>query len=250
MLFITQPRVGISHNEILALQISAREYGWDVIPADSSWRLDEELIAKKQLGVPYGSQMFCEIIAQQMNWKLHQNAFDWLARLPKHYLKRQVDFMSLKEAKNLHVKKFIKPADDKCFDAKVYEVGTFKPSDLISEDYPVLVSEIVKWDLEYRCFVKNGIVYTWSNYLFFGEVNERKYKYMIPGDDIRPDQFVLNLLNEIGETPNCVIDIGIIHNKGWAVIETNPIWASGIYGCDPYKIIEAMDGSTSFLESK
>lgn len=247
MLFITQPRVGTSHNEIIALQMCARQMGMEVISAPGSWRLEDEVIATKQLGIPYGSQMFCEVIAQQMGWKLHQNSFNWLSKVPRHYLKRRVDFMTLQDAKKINERKFIKPADDKCFDAKIYEPGEFLPNELIPSDSPVLVSDIVEWDLEYRFFVNNGEIYTWSNYLFFGEVNDPKYAYMIPGDHIRPELFVKNLLSEIDPVPGCVIDIGIIHNKGWAVIESNPIWASGIYNCDPTACINAMNKTVSLL---
>jgi hypothetical protein len=51
----------------------------------------------------------------------------------------------LGEAERLTERKFIKPADDKCFDAKVYDIGEFKPNDLIAKDYPVLVSEVVSF---------------------------------------------------------------------------------------------------------
>lgn len=66
MILITQPRVGTAHNEILALQIAAKELGWDVLSAPSGWRLDEDLAKSGIKGVPYGSQTFCEVIAQQM----------------------------------------------------------------------------------------------------------------------------------------------------------------------------------------
>lgn len=243
MLFITQPRVGTSHNEIIALHYAAQEHGFQVYPSEMSWRLESDLIDSKLSGIPYGSQLFCETIAQQMNWKLLQNSFDWLAKLPQKFLKRKVDFMTLSEAKKLSERKFIKPADDKCFDAKIYEPGNFTPSDFISSDYPVLVSDVVSWDLEYRCFIKDSQVCTWSNYMFFGEPNNPKYHYLIPGFGGRPEEFIYSLFSEIDEVPNCVIDIGIIHDKGWAVIETNPIWASGIYGCDPYQIVSAMKDS-------
>src|SRR5579885_1450136 len=101
MLLITQPRVGTSHNVILALQVAARDQGWEVLPAPSGWRLPEELTQSGKKGVPYGSQTFCEVIAQQMGWTLKQNPFDWLARLDKRYLKRDVKFMTLGEAKKI-----------------------------------------------------------------------------------------------------------------------------------------------------
>src|SRR5271166_3252420 len=99
MILITQPRVGTAHNEILALHIAARDKGWDVLPAPNGWRLDEEITSKGLVGVPYGSQTFCEVIAQQMGWTLKGNSFSWLADLNPYFTKRQVDFMTLGEAK-------------------------------------------------------------------------------------------------------------------------------------------------------
>src|SRR5277367_2979877 len=162
MILITQPRVGTAYNEIIALHYAARELGWDVLPAPSGWRLEDDLIKSGVKGVPYGSQTFCEVIAQQMNWTLKANSFDWLAKLHPAYLKRKVEFMTLGDAKKLTERKFIKPADDKCFDAQVYEPGSFKPHELIANDYPVLVSDPVEFDLEYRTFVDGKKVLTWS----------------------------------------------------------------------------------------
>lgn len=246
MLLITQPRVGTSHNEILALQMTARALGWDVLPAPEGWRLEEDITSSKVKGIPYGSQIFCEVIAQQMNWKLVAQQFDWLARLPQEFTKRRVDFMTLGEAKSIIEKRFIKPAEHKCFDAKVYAAGEFKPHALIPEDYPVLVSEIVDWDMEYRTFVSMNSTQpvTWSNYLFHGQINEPSLHRMIPGDLIHIEHFMEKLLQycrQWQELIPCVIDVGIIPGKGWAVIETNPAWASGLYGCDPMEALQVME---------
>lgn len=236
-IFITQPRVGTAYNEILALQLAAKELDWEVYPAPGGWRLEEELTKQGIIGAAYGSQTFCEVIAQQMGWKLKQNSFDWLAKVPKFLLQRQVDFMTLGEAKKITERKFIKPADDKCFEAKVYEPGEFNPPSVVPDDYPVLVSEIVSWSMEYRCFIGNDEEYihpyTWSNYLFHGQINEPTLHKMIPGDVPHIDHFLSDVI-EYGPTlvPS-VVDVGIIPGKGWAVIETNPAWASGLYGCDP-----------------
>lgn len=40
-----------------------------------------------------------------------------------------------------------------------------------------------------------------------------------------------------------VIDVGRIPGKGWAIIETNQAWASGLYGCDPLEALKAIEGS-------
>ncbi len=248
MILITQPRVGTSHNEILALQVAAREMGWEVLSAPSGWRLDEELTASGKKGVPYGSQTFCEVIAQQMGWTLKQNSFDWLAKVHPYYLKRKVEFMTLGEAKKITERKFIKPADDKCFVAKVYEPGEFTAPDVIPNDYPVLVSEPVEFDLEYRTFTNGEKVLSWSNYVFYEHIADPKYWDVIPhGDGRFPHDWVNDVLHDLkyhdrgAVTVPSVIDVGRIKGKGWAIIETNPAWASGLYGCDPVCALKVME---------
>lgn len=247
MILITQPRAGTSHNEILALQMAARAQGWDVLSAPSGWRLDEEITSKGLKGVPYGSQTFCEVIAQQMNWTLKANSFDWLARVPQKFLKRKVDFMTLGEAKKLNETKFIKPADDKVFQAKVYAPGELVVPDVVTDDTPTLVSDIVQFDLEYRCFVLHGYVLTWSNYVCYENLADPKYWNMIPVmsgknkfDRYTPYEFVTEMCRSHIVTAPSVVDVGRIPGKGWAIIETNQAWASGLYGCDPGEALRVM----------
>jgi hypothetical protein len=252
MILITQPRAGTSHNEILALQFAARTLGWDVLSAPGGWRLDEELTKSRIKGVPYGSQTFCEVIAMQMGWALKQNPFDWLAKVPQKFLKRNVQFMTLGEAKNLTETKFIKPADDKVFPAKVYLPGELIVSDVISNDTPTLVSDVVNFDLEYRCFVLHGYVMTWSNYIFYEHTVDPKYWEMIPVmsgkrkfDRYTPSEFVTNMCRSHIITEPSVVDVGRIPGKGWAIIETNPAWASGLYGCDPVEVLKVLKESVA-----
>jgi len=246
MILITQPRVGTSHNEILALQMAARSRGWDVLPAPGGWRLDDDLINSKATGVPYGSQTFCEVIAQQMGWQLKANPFDWLAKIPEFFLKRKVQFMTLGEAKLLQETKFIKPADDKVFDAKVYEPGALITHEAVPNDTPTLVSDVVEFDLEYRTFVSKRVK-TWSNYVCYEHIADPKYWNMIPHDERLPHDLVNDLLHHIEyhdsnlQVVPSVIDVGRIPGKGWAIIETNQAWASGIYGCDPNGVLDVLE---------
>jgi hypothetical protein len=32
--------------------------------------------------------------------------------------------------------------------------------------------------------------------------------------------------------PAFVLDVGLIASRGWAVVEMNPVWCSGLLGCD------------------
>lgn len=242
MMLITQAKVGTLHNEVLAMQAAAHEAGWEVVGAPSGWRLPEHVVSSEAKGVPYGTQTFCEVIAQQMNWTLRQNSFDWLAKVPKSFLKRQVDFMTLKEAKQLTQVRFIKPADDKVFEAKVYQPGEFQPHELIPQDTPVLVSEPVQFDVEYRTFMNGFSVKTWSNYLFYGEINDPRFHHMVNMNHQHPVDFVneLMLKSAIPCEP-CVIDVGLIRGRGMAVIECNQAWASGLYGCDPGSALSVLE---------
>lgn len=242
MILITQPRVGISYNEIISLHFAARELGWDVLPAPSGWRLDE---GYKAVGIPYGSQIFCEVIAQQLNWTLKLNSFDWLANLPIEYTKRKIHFMNLAEASKIDVPKFIKPADDKCFDAKVYQPGEFLPPEILPDTTPVLISEVVNFKAEYRCFVKNRQVVTCSCYLLEEAIADPKNWYDFSASKQNPAEFVNEMLKSI-TSENSVIDVGLLSSGELAIIESNPIWASGLYGCDPIECLKAMEDSVEY----
>jgi hypothetical protein len=42
-----------------------------------------------------------------------------VAKVPVQFTKRKIEFITLGDAKKITERKFIKPADDKCFDASV-----------------------------------------------------------------------------------------------------------------------------------
>ena len=239
MLFISQPRVGRLHNEILAMQMVARARGWDTHGAHFGWRLPDEVIESKVAGCPYGSQTFCEVICQQMNWGLIGNSHDWLTKIPQKFLKREVKFCLLKEARNLEFEgsRFIKPADDKCFDAKIYTEQEFDPPIVVLDDTPVIISDPVEFTEEYRCFVDGKKCLTVSCYLYHGEINEPKNWYN--PNCIEAEKFVNKAISAVPTVPS-VVDVGIMEN-GWAVIESNQAWASGIYGCEPDSVLTVLE---------
>lgn len=41
-----------------------------------------------------------------------------------------------------------------------------------------------------------------------------------------------------------VLDIGTISGRGWAVVEANAAWGSGIYGCDPMEVLGVIRHAT------
>lgn len=244
MYLITQARAGYAHSEMMALHFAARELGWEVYPAPTTWRMEEDFIKSNPVGVPYGCQLFAEILSEQLGWTLIGNSFDWLAKVPFKYTKRVVKFMTVDQARFYGKTKFIKPADEKVFQAKIYDEDEFNPPDSVLGTNPTLVSDIVEFKSEYRCFVTNQKVQTYSCYIHDGVINHdanwrdpKIYEGLEP-----PDVFVNRMLEEVHSEPS-VIDVGIIPGLGWAIIESNQAWASGIYGCDPVEALLVMQDS-------
>src|SRR3989442_1197316 len=113
----------------------------------------------------YAEPLLANFVAQTLNLRLVEPPLDWLPRLPKHWRGRDLPLTTLAHAPATRERAFIKPADEKCFDARVYESRAELPAlGSLPEDLPVLVQEVVKWTVEYRCFVVDRTVATGSAY--------------------------------------------------------------------------------------
>src|SRR5437867_5095071 len=102
----------------------------------------------------YGEPLFAQYVARTLGLQLVEPPLDWLPRLPARWRGREVRLTTLAEARKVADRMFIKPADEKCFDARHYASGAELPAPgPLPEDLPVLVQEVVEWTLEFRCFV-------------------------------------------------------------------------------------------------
>jgi ATP-grasp domain, R2K clade family 2 len=148
--------------------------------------------------------------------------------------------MPLKVARELSEPAFIKPPNDKSFPARVYEPGDLPLG--YDEESPVLVAEIVRWEVEFRCFVLNREPVTLSVYLRHGEL-QRKQGFAASASELsEAEEMVRAVLTDPRvEFPQAaVLDLGIIEDRGWAVVEQNSAWGAGIYGCDPAKVLQVL----------
>jgi hypothetical protein len=151
-----------------ALWRAAINAGWDVERL-ASWRVAPEF-ANDDV-VLYGEPLFAAVVAQSLHLSLLEPRADWVARLPERYLRRWVKAGTLNDARSITSAAFIKPANDKCFTAKVYPSGKERPGcDVLDDSTPVLIAEPVHWTVEYRCFVLDRRVITFSPYLRDGEL--------------------------------------------------------------------------------
>jgi hypothetical protein len=223
----------------IALYGAAVEAGWEVERL-LSWRPPAHL-RTRDVAI-YGESLFGAIVARELSRVLLEPPFGWLAELPRKFVSRDVFFTTLDDAKKWPGRAFIKPADDKCFPASVYQNGSAIPvSDAVPGQTPVLVSEPVVWRIEFRFFIFNRSVATFSAYSRNGAL-------------IQPDVGVLDASSSESEEafhwcsemiadasvqipPSVALDIGRMENRGWAVVEANAAWASGIYRCDPARVL-------------
>lgn len=227
----------------IALWRAAQEEGYKVHRLQS-WRVPSELEFIDNVTV-YGEALFAAAVSQQLSLSLLEPHFQWLSEIPFDYKLRQVDFMTLGEASKISSKKFIKPADDKNFPAKVYKHGQEIPNlRTLSLLTPTLVSDEVNFEIEFRCFILEGELKTFSPYSVNGvlaknlegiwQASDNQYK--------AANKFITKVLRELSNTlpPAVVVDVGEITGKGWAIVEANPAWASGIYGCAPKEVLKVI----------
>ncbi|WP_146502309.1 ATP-grasp domain-containing protein [Rubinisphaera italica] len=193
----------------------------------------------------YVESLYAPTIAEMVGRRLLDLPEDWLVKLPYEFRHRDIQLMTLGEARKLSRPRFIKPPNDKSFTAQVYETGANLPLDY-ENDQAVLVIEPVQWRSEFRCFCLDGNVLTLSPYLRNG--------VLAKGTNYEATEFEFNQAIEFAEkalsatmsfTPRAVvIDVGQIEGQGWSVVEANAAWGSGIYGCNPDLVLDVIRCST------
>ena len=208
-----------------------------------SWRAPEYLLGRDV--VPYGEPLFAAVIADVLQIALIEARLSWVAELPADLRRRELEFTNLAAARAIRWRTFIKPADDKCFRAQVYNSGAQLPAnDVLVGTTPVLVSEPVSWEIEFRCFVVEQEVTTLSVYSRQGELAEAEDGSW-PASASESNEaltFASDVLQDprVNFPPAGVLDVGRIQDRGWAVVEANACWGSGIYGCDPCRVLRTL----------
>ncbi len=184
----------------------------------------------------HGGPVFCRRVAAALGGCVVEPAPDFLPRLPPEYVRRQIHLTTLGQARLLTVPKFIKPVTDKFFPAAVYETGAVLTAGPEMDNEFVLVSDPVDWEQEYRMFVCDREVRTYSPYPLhgaFAATDELGKAALGFCETVLADSCVL--------VPRAVVlDVGWIQGAGWAVVEANEAVMSGIYDCDPIAVLEVL----------
>lgn len=225
-----------------ALADAARNEGWSVCALDENPASDI-----REDRVYYGGSDVALSVASRFRLALLEPPLDLLARLPIEYRQREVEYCRFGDLRRLRIPTFVKPADalNKAFDAGIYaDVRDIRACPRIDAKIPVLVSEPVQWLAEYRCFIVERKVAATSPYLSFGRPVWRPYGQ--GGKEARPSTSVLSFCERLLSQskrilpPAFVLDVGLIEERGWAVVEFNPAWCSGVLGADPKQVLAVL----------
>jgi hypothetical protein len=231
-------------SDSIALWQAAIAEGWSVERLQG-WRMSHADSTIQGMAAIYGEQLFAVTIADQLSLVLLGPSSDWLTRLPSDYAKRQIILSRLGALRDCPLPAFIKPADDKCFTAQVYRDSSQLPEvEHLPPETPVLIAEPVTWQAEFRCFVLHRRVVAASVYSRYGEAAQADDgSWPVDLSELgEATDFAQRVLKDtrVALPPSLALDVGTIESRGWAVVEANPAWASGVYGCDPRQVLYAI----------
>ncbi|MFJ8627698.1 ATP-grasp domain-containing protein [Kitasatospora sp. NPDC093550] len=216
----------------------------------SSWPAPRELI-----GAPvhvYGGPLFGDAVGRELGLGLLEPAADWLTGLPFALTGRRITCTTLAEARLLRRPAFVKPPVDKLFAARVHSDGGGLPGpEVLDGDTPVLVSEVVRFVVEYRLFVLDGAVRAGSRYAVDGDLSVAPLRTtgapagaLTAAESAEVLAFTRDVLAaaaSVAPLPSAVVvDIGRTEDGRWAVVEANAAWASGGYAADPDAVLDVV----------
>jgi len=189
--------------------------------------------------VVYGETLLADAVAGALDLALFEPTIAWLPSLPEALRLRAVELCTLGEARRSGRGMFIKPVDDKFFPARVYAEVDVDPG--VGDDLMVLVAEPVRFGLEVRAFVCDGRVAGLSAYIRDGAIARGEGDW--PLGQVEEDAAracLERVIAEVALPPAVVVDVGEIVGRGWAVVEANPAWASGLCGVDPAAVLPVL----------
>ena len=228
-------------DDSITLRRSAIGLGWDVMRL-ASWRCPEDFEPEEP--VLHGEPLFNTAVAEQLGLTLVEPPEDFLVRLPREYVRRDIRLLSAAEARKLSGPLFLKPPNQKTFPARIYACGAELPE--MPGDDQVLASEAVEWVAEFRFFIRDRRVRAWSPYWLHGALARKDGEWVVDPDLMAMTRDLLDRLlgdPRVDLPVALVLDAGVIRGVGPAVVEANTASGAGIYGCDPGEVLEVLRGA-------
>lgn len=189
----------------------------------------------------YGETILADAVAAALDLALLEPTYAWLPGLPAALRLREIELSTLGAARRLAGPVFVKPVDDKFFPARVY--APVDVDALVADDLPVLVAEPVRFGVEVRAFVCDRAVVGLSAYMRGGQLAQTESGEwpLSPDEELAARACLGRLLeSDVALPPAVVIDVGEIVERGWAVVEANAAWASGLCGVDARAVLPVL----------
>jgi hypothetical protein len=177
----------------------------------------------------YGGTSFVFVLREKLGFDLCTPADDLILSLPPEALKRQVQKHRLEEVEHFAYPLFVKPVIPKLFAAHVYAnpVELRRECQGLDSDTAVFTSTAVSFVAEARTFVLDGEVLDCA--LYEGDGNVQQAAAAAAHFARYP------LLPR-----TLVLDVGLIKDQGWVVIELNAAWGAGLNGCRAERIWQSI----------
>ncbi|MBI2395981.1 MAG: ATP-grasp domain-containing protein [Deltaproteobacteria bacterium] len=174
----------------------------------------------------YGNDSFCLVLAEKLGLELVSPSDDVLVHAPDHLLHRRVRIVLLGGVDARGFPLFVKPVSPKQFRGAVYPSTEALAEETrgLPPDTQVIVSEVVSIVAEARAFVLGPTVKTCAIYEGTGDVNQAA-------------KFAERVVQALDLPRTCVVDVGLLSDGRWALVECNATWGAGLNGCDPERAI-------------
>ncbi len=181
----------------------------------------------------YGNDSFCLVLEQKLELALCSPADDLLSTLSAALLGRRVETMTIASMTG-PFPAFVKSLIPKQIRSRVYASGTELAAECegLDPNVGLLVSEPVEFLAEARSFILDGRVLDCAIYEGNADV-----------DDARG--FAAVVAREACVPRAVALDVGLLRDGRWVVIELNAAWGAGLNGCDPMLALPAIDAATT-----
>lgn len=195
----------------------------------------------------FGGPLAASRVTDRLGIGLLEPEDDWLPRLGRRYTGRRIESATLSEAWMLTKPAFVKPPSDKSFPAHVYPDGTYLPSfgDGFAPDTPVLISDVICLDREYRLFLLDREVTAASRYAVHGRLDVAPLEGDLCEREVRAFAAMLTRRLRFSMPSAVVVDIGLAADldtghRRWVVVEANMAWFAHCYAADPDRVLDVV----------
>jgi hypothetical protein len=182
----------------------------------------------------YGNDTFCLVLAEKLALHLVSPSDRILESAPETLLHRDLRITPLGTLGGAAFPAFVKPVMPKQFKSTVYaSKETLKAETLgLGPEVEVIVSEVVTFVAEARAFVLDASIKTCT--IYEGSANAEEAA-----------RFAAQVAQTLELPRTCVVDVGLLPDGRWALVECNATWGAGLNGCSASCVVDCIAAASS-----